>query len=195
MYIFSLLYLLFFFFLMIRRPPRSTLFPYTTLFRSRPRRRAGQPLRPRVLRPPPGVGAPVDRAPGGHPRPRRPRPPAAALRPLVQEAGRLLHRDQGQAGRGPRPGRRRGGVGMTAQALDTSAQTALAELLLAMADDEFVLGFWDSEWTGIAPLLEEDVAFASLAQDEIGHAQALYRLLADLDGRGDPDAIAFGRRP
>src|SRR3954449_13632528 len=27
------------FFLMIRRPPRSTLFPYTTLFRSRPRRR------------------------------------------------------------------------------------------------------------------------------------------------------------
>src|SRR3712207_9079785 len=33
----------FFFFLMIRRPPRSTLFPYTTLFRSRPgaRRRVG----------------------------------------------------------------------------------------------------------------------------------------------------------
>src|SRR2546427_8584871 len=31
---FSLLYLFSFFFLMIRRPPRSTLFPYTTLFRS-----------------------------------------------------------------------------------------------------------------------------------------------------------------
>src|SRR2546425_3686923 len=30
----SLSYRLFFFFLMIRRPPRSTLFPYTTLFRS-----------------------------------------------------------------------------------------------------------------------------------------------------------------
>src|SRR5438034_9620267 len=29
-------HVLFFFFLMIRRPPRSTLFPYTTLFRSRP---------------------------------------------------------------------------------------------------------------------------------------------------------------
>src|SRR5256885_7381968 len=29
-----------FFFLMIRRPPRSTLFPYTTLFRSRARARA-----------------------------------------------------------------------------------------------------------------------------------------------------------
>src|SRR5258707_2020568 len=32
----SLVHILFFFFLMIRRPPRSTLFPYTTLFRSRP---------------------------------------------------------------------------------------------------------------------------------------------------------------
>jgi ring-1,2-phenylacetyl-CoA epoxidase subunit PaaC len=68
----------------------------------------------------------------------------------------------------------------------------LENLLLATADDEFV--FWDSEWTGIAPVLEEDVAFASLAQDEIGHAQALYRLLADLEG-GDPDTIAFGRAP
>jgi ring-1,2-phenylacetyl-CoA epoxidase subunit PaaC len=77
---------------------------------------------------------------------------------------------------------------------DPETQRALADLLLAMADDEFVLGFWDSEWTGIAPLLEEDVAFASLAQDEIGHAQALYRLLADLEG-GYPDAIAFGRAP
>src|SRR5690242_21344723 len=41
------MYLLFFFFLMIRRPPRSTLFPYTTLFRSAVRRagaREGRPL-------------------------------------------------------------------------------------------------------------------------------------------------------
>jgi ring-1,2-phenylacetyl-CoA epoxidase subunit PaaC len=84
---------------------------------------------------------------------------------------------------------------VSAQTIDTPVRSALAALLLAMADDEFVLGFWDSEWTGIAPVLEEDVAFASLAQDEIGHAQALYRLLAELDGRGDPDEIAFGRRP
>jgi len=81
-----------------------------------------------------------------------------------------------------------------ARALDEPVREALAELLQAMADDEFVLGFWDSEWTGIAPLLEEDVAFSSLAQDEIGHASALYRLLADLVG-GDPDRIAFGREP
>src|SRR6266849_8639163 len=35
---------LFFFFLMIRRPPRSTLFPYTTLFRSPPPRPADSQL-------------------------------------------------------------------------------------------------------------------------------------------------------
>ncbi len=77
--------------------------------------------------------------------------------------------------------------------LDQPTATALAELLLAMADDEFVLGFWDSEWTGIAPVLEEDVAISSLAQDEIGHAQALYELLAQLTGTG-ADELAFGRQ-
>src|SRR6478672_12066392 len=45
----AFLYHLIFFFLMIRRPPRSTLFPYTTLFRSRPRRdrRPAPPRDPR----------------------------------------------------------------------------------------------------------------------------------------------------
>lgn len=69
---------------------------------------------------------------------------------------------------------------------------ALAELLLSVADDEFVIGFWDSEWTGIAPMLEEDVATSSIAQDEIGHARALYELLAEVTG-SDADAIAYGR--
>jgi ring-1,2-phenylacetyl-CoA epoxidase subunit PaaC len=84
----------------------------------------------------------------------------------------------------------------TAEELLPATRNALALLLLAMADDEFVIGFSDSEWTGIAPLLEEDVAMSSLAQDELGHAQALYRLLAELvdDGR-DADAIAFDRPP
>jgi ring-1,2-phenylacetyl-CoA epoxidase subunit PaaC len=76
--------------------------------------------------------------------------------------------------------------------LDAGTRDALAELLLTMADDEFVLGFWDSEWTGIAPILEEDVAMSSVSQDEIGHAKALYELLAELTG-GDADQIAFGR--
>ena len=69
---------------------------------------------------------------------------------------------------------------------------ALAELLLDMADDEFVLGFWDSEWTGIAPMLEEDVAMSSVSQDEIGHAKAWYELLAGLTD-DDADRLAFGR--
>src|SRR5271170_8321498 len=40
--LFSLMFCFFFFFLMIRRPPRSTLFPYTTLFRSAGRRGRGK---------------------------------------------------------------------------------------------------------------------------------------------------------
>jgi ring-1,2-phenylacetyl-CoA epoxidase subunit PaaC len=74
------------------------------------------------------------------------------------------------------------------------ARLALAELLRSMADDELVIGFSDSEWTGIAPLLEEDVAMSSLAQDELGHAAALYSLLGELTGT-DPDALAYDRRP
>lgn len=76
--------------------------------------------------------------------------------------------------------------------LDVRAREGLAELLLSVADDEFVIGFWDSEWTGIAPMLEEDVATSSIAQDEIGHANALYGLLAELTD-DDADAIAYGR--
>jgi ring-1,2-phenylacetyl-CoA epoxidase subunit PaaC len=62
--------------------------------------------------------------------------------------------------------------------------------LLATADDELVLGWRNSEWTGIAPVLEEDVAFSSIAQNEIGHARALYQLLSD-----DADTLAFDRAP
>jgi ring-1,2-phenylacetyl-CoA epoxidase subunit PaaC len=62
--------------------------------------------------------------------------------------------------------------------------------LLSLADDELIIGWRDSEWTGIAPLLEEDVAFSSIAQNEIGHARALYELLSD-----DADALAFDRAP
>jgi ring-1,2-phenylacetyl-CoA epoxidase subunit PaaC len=83
---------------------------------------------------------------------------------------------------------------VTPPTLDIPARDALAELLLSVADDEFVIGFWDSEWTGIAPMLEEDVATSSIAQDEIGHARALYELLAELTD-DDADRIAYGRAP
>ena len=64
------------------------------------------------------------------------------------------------------------------------------DVLLEIADDELVVGRRNSEWTGFAPVLEEDVAFSSIAQNEIGHARALYGLLAD-----DADALAFDRAP
>ena len=69
-----------------------------------------------------------------------------------------------------------------------------AQLLLPIADDELVLGWRNSEWTGIAPFLEEDVAFSSIAQNEIGHARALYQLVADELG-ATADELAFDRRP
>src|SRR2546430_16248961 len=71
-----------FFFLMIRRPPRSTLFPYTTLFRSR-RARAGD-------------------------RRGRPQGPGRLRRPQREDAG--LRRSRVRALRAAR-GQRRGGGG------------------------------------------------------------------------------------
>ena len=68
------------------------------------------------------------------------------------------------------------------------------ELLLAIADDELILGWRNSEWTGIAPFLEEDVAFSSIAQNEIGHARALYELAAAELGT-TADELAFDRSP
>ena len=69
-----------------------------------------------------------------------------------------------------------------------------AQLLLPIADDELILGWRNSEWTGIAPFLEEDVAFSSIAQNEIGHARALYQLVAEELGT-TADELAFDRKP
>src|SRR2546430_10418143 len=59
-----MIHLFFFFFLMIRRPPRSTLFPYTTLFRSLPPGDALQ--RPRAAAAALRVGLPAPRRGGLH---------------------------------------------------------------------------------------------------------------------------------
>lgn len=69
---------------------------------------------------------------------------------------------------------------------------SLISVLTALGDDELVLGHRHSEWTGFAPHIEEDVAFSSIAQDEIGHAAALYSLVAGLTG-DSADRIALGR--
>ncbi|MDH3251983.1 MAG: phenylacetate-CoA oxygenase subunit PaaC, partial [Ignavibacteria bacterium] len=69
---------------------------------------------------------------------------------------------------------------------------AVQELLLTLADDELVLGHRDSEWTGHGPILEEDIAFSNIAQDELGHSLVWYTLYEQLTGR-TPDAMAFER--
>ena len=70
---------------------------------------------------------------------------------------------------------------------------ALKELLYKIADDELILGHRNSEWTGLGPMLEEDIAFSSMAQDKIGHAYALYTILHEDLGEATPDTIAFLR--
>ncbi|HNP17870.1 MAG TPA: phenylacetate-CoA oxygenase subunit PaaC [Fulvivirga sp.] len=71
-------------------------------------------------------------------------------------------------------------------------EQALKELLYKMADDQLILGHRNSEWTGFGPLLEEDIAFSSMAQDKVGQSQALYTILHEL-GEGEPDTVAFMR--
>lgn len=70
----------------------------------------------------------------------------------------------------------------------------LIRLLYQLADDELIMGHRDSEWLGLAPHIEEDIAYASIAQDEIGHATVFYNLLTGL-GEGNADDLAFLRHP
>jgi len=70
--------------------------------------------------------------------------------------------------------------------------TLLARNVLALADDSLLLGHRNSEWAGHAPILEEDIAFANLALDELGHAQLWYELHQELTGR-EPDETIFFR--
>ena len=44
---------------------------------------------------------------------------------------------------------------------------AIKELLYKMADDLLIIGHRNSEWTGLGPILEEDISFSSMAQDKI----------------------------
>ncbi|MEL6536430.1 MAG: 1,2-phenylacetyl-CoA epoxidase subunit PaaC [Bacteroidota bacterium] len=71
-------------------------------------------------------------------------------------------------------------------------QEAIKDLLYKMADDQLILGHRNSEWTGMGPLLEEDIAFSSMAQDKVGHAQQFYAILHQM-GEQDPDTVAFMR--
>lgn len=69
---------------------------------------------------------------------------------------------------------------------------AAKELLYKMADDQLIIGHRNSEWTGLGPILEEDIAFSSMAQDKIGQSEHLYNILHEL-GEADADTVAFTR--
>lgn len=71
-------------------------------------------------------------------------------------------------------------------------EQAIKDLLYKLADDQLILGHRNSEWTGFGPILEEDIAFSSMAQDKIGHSLAFYTLLQEL-GEAEPDTVAFTR--
>jgi ring-1,2-phenylacetyl-CoA epoxidase subunit PaaC len=76
---------------------------------------------------------------------------------------------------------------------DSATLQALKSFLYRMADDSLIIAHRNSEWTGLGPILEEDIAFSSIAQDKLGHALSLYTLLNSL-GEKEPDIIAFTRQ-
>jgi len=77
--------------------------------------------------------------------------------------------------------------------LKGATRDAVVDLLYRLGDDDLIMGHRDSEWTGLAPILEGDIAFSSMAQDKMGHSQAYYQMLHAL-GEPDPDKLAFGRK-
>jgi len=68
------------------------------------------------------------------------------------------------------------------------------QYVLRLADSCLILAQRLGEWTGHAPVLEEDIALANMALDLLGQARALLTHAARLDGRGhDEDQLAFLR--
>ncbi|SDN38005.1 ring-1,2-phenylacetyl-CoA epoxidase subunit PaaC [Fictibacillus solisalsi] len=80
------------------------------------------------------------------------------------------------------------------KAMNEQEQSALIELIYQLGDDDFILAYRGSEWLGLAPHIEEDVAFSSISQDMMGHATMYYHLLEEL-GEGDADGLAHLRKP
>ncbi len=71
-------------------------------------------------------------------------------------------------------------------------KSIIIELLYQLADDDFILSYRGSEWLGLAPHIEEDVAFSSISQDMMGHAAIFFQLLEEL-GEGEVDKLAHAR--
>src|SRR5262249_47350309 len=73
------------------------------------------------------------------------------------------------------------------QAQAPAANDALASLIARIADTKYFLGKHFAEWCSGAPTLESAVAAAAMAQDELGHARALYPLLRALSPTAGPE--------
>ena len=70
----------------------------------------------------------------------------------------------------------------------------LFEFLCRMGDNTLVLGHRVSEWCGVAPVLEEDIALANTALDLIGQTTLWLNLAGEVEDQGrDADALAFRR--
>ena len=70
----------------------------------------------------------------------------------------------------------------------------LFEFTCRLGDNALVLGHRVSEWCGVAPVLEEDIALANVALDLIGQTQLWLGLAAEIENDGrDADALAFHR--
>lgn len=76
--------------------------------------------------------------------------------------------------------------------LNPEYKEAITNLLFQLADDDFLYAYRGSEWLGLAPHIEEDVASSSISQDSMGHAAMYYKLLEDL-GVGNADNLAHLR--
>ena len=76
--------------------------------------------------------------------------------------------------------------------MDPEYKEAVISLLFQLADDDFLYSFRGSEWLGLAPHIEADIAFSSISQDSMGHASMYYKLLEEL-GAGNADDLAHYR--
>lgn len=74
----------------------------------------------------------------------------------------------------------------------TVTEAPLVTYCLRHADNALVLGHRLSEWTGRAPMLEEELALANMGLDLIGQARSLYAAAGEQEGR-DEDALAYRR--
>ena len=81
---------------------------------------------------------------------------------------------------------------MSEGSLNSIVKKPIINLLYQLADDDFLYAYRNSEWLGLAPHIEEDVASSSISQDNMGHAAMFYKLLEEL-GEGNADDLAHAR--